>query len=147
MASAQEQLREVAGSQVNDLAAPGDDMPLITPEPQSEDQWVEKALNGNLSLAASRIAMEAASYDLGTLKTHRYPTLSVGASYNNSEAFRDFKTGDAKDRWIGTVLSVGISVPIFSGGMVTSQIHQGEYDLNVARHNVELVTRQTDSSV
>ncbi|MES1196911.1 MAG: TolC family outer membrane protein [Steroidobacter sp.] len=146
LASAQEQLREVAGSLVNDLAAPGDDMPLIMPEPQSEDAWVRKALDGNLNLATSRIAMEAASYDLGTLKTHRYPSLSIGASYNNSEAFRDFKTHDSTDRWIGTVLSVGISVPIYSGGMISSQIHQGEYELSAARQNVALITRQTDSS-
>jgi len=146
LASAQEQLREISGALNDELSAPGEDMPLVSPEPQNADAWVDMALNSNLTLAASRLAMEAASYDLGTLKTHRYPALSVGASYNNSAAFRDFKSGEANHRWTGTVISVGISVPIFSGGMITSQIHQGAYQLDAARHNVELVTRQTDSS-
>jgi outer membrane protein len=90
--------------------------------------------------------MEAASYDLGTLKTRRYPSLSLGAAYNNSNAFRDLEVRDATNRWNGTVLSVGISVPIFTGGMLTSQVHQGQYQLDAARHTVELITRQTDSS-
>ena len=146
LASAQEQLREIAGTLSEDLAAPGEDMPLVSPDPLNADAWVDMARNGNLNLATSRLAMEAASYDLGTLKTHRYPSLAVGASYNNTSAFRDFKTGDAIHRWNGTVVSVGISVPLFSGGMITSQIRQGAYQLDAARHNVELVTRQTDSS-
>jgi len=146
LASAQEQLREIAGAEIEDLAAPGDDMPLITLEPQNIEAWVEKSLEGNLTLASSRISMEAASYDLGTLKTRRYPSLSLGASYNNSSAFRDLEVHDSTKRWTGTILSVGISVPIFTGGMLASQVSQGQYQLDAARHTVELVTRQTDSS-
>lgn len=146
LSSAQEQLREIAGEQTDDLAVLGDDMPLVTPEPQNEEAWVQSALDGNLNLASSRVAMEAASYDLGTLKTRRYPSLTLGASYNNSTGFRDFKTDPATHRWAGTIISVGISVPLFTGGMITSQIHQGQYQLDAARHTVELLTRQTTSS-
>jgi outer membrane protein len=146
LASTLEQLREIAGTLVDDLAAPSEDMPLVTPQPQDAEAWVEKALNGNLTLASSRISMDAAAYDLGTLKTRRYPSLSLGASYNNSNAFHDLEVRDATNRWTGTVLSVGISVPIFTGGMLTSQVHQGQYQLDAARHTVELITRQTDSS-
>ena len=146
LASAQEQLREIAGTLVDTLAAPGDDMPLIMPDPDSEDAWVQKAMDGNLTLANSRIIMDIASYDVGTLRTRRYPTLAIGAAYNNIDAFRDLNIHDTTKRWSGTVLSVGVSVPIFSGGMITSQIRQGEYELVAARQLVELATRQTDSS-
>ncbi len=145
LASAQEQLRIIAGSIVDNLAAPIDDMPLIVPDPQSEEEWVKQSLDGNLNLAAARVALDAATYDLGTVKTYRYPSLTLGANYDNRKIFSDFDTQKGLNSWAGTIISVGISVPIFSGGMVSSQIRQDVYLQRAARENVELVTRQTDS--
>jgi len=145
LASAQEQLRVIAGTFVDNLAAPIDDVPLIVPDPQNEDEWVRKSLESNLNLAAARIALETASYDLGTVKTYRYPSLTLGASYNNSKTFNNFDTSKGVNSWDGTIISVGISVPIFSGGLVSSQIRENTYLQRAARENVELATRQTDS--
>lgn len=145
LASAQEQLRVIAGTLVDSLAAPIDNMPLIVPDPQSEDEWVTRSLEGNLNLAAARIALDTATYDLGTAKTYRYPSLTLGASYNNGNTFNNFDTSKSVNSWNGTVLSVGIRVPIFSGGMISSQIRQEAYLQRAARENVELATRQTDS--
>jgi outer membrane protein len=145
LASAQEQLRIIAGGFVDNLAAPIDNMPLIVPDPQSEDEWVKRSLDGNLSLAAARIGLDTATYDLGTAKTNRYPSLTLGASYNNSKTFNNFDTSQGINSWNGTIVSVGVSVPIFSGGMISSQIRQDAYLQRAARENVELVTRQTDS--
>lgn len=145
LASAQEQLRIIAGGLVDNLAAPIEEMPLIVPDPQSEEEWVKRSLDGNLSLASSRMGLEMATYDLGTAKTNRYPSLTLGASYNNSKTFNNFDTSQGINSWNGTIVSVGISVPIFSGGMISSQIRQDAYLQRAARENVELVTRQTDS--
>ncbi|HVY21905.1 MAG TPA: TolC family outer membrane protein [Steroidobacteraceae bacterium] len=145
LASAQEQLRVIAGTFVDKLAAPVDDMPLIMPEPQNEEDWVKKALDGNLNLAAARVSLDMATYDLGTTKTYRYPSLTLGASYNNNKTFNDFDTSNGIHSWNGTIVSVGISVPLFSGGMISSQIRQSTYLQRAARENVELATRQTDS--
>ena len=145
VASALEQLRVIAGAIVDDLAVPADDIPLIVPEPQNEEGWVKKALDGNINLAAARVAMDMATYDLGTTKTYRYPSLTLGASYNNSKFFNNFDTQQGINVWNGTIISVGISVPIFSGGMISSQIRQSTYLQRAARENVELATRQTDS--
>jgi len=145
LASAQEQLRVIAGSFVDTLAAPTDDMPLIVPDPQSEEEWVRKSLESNLDLAAARIALDVATYDLGTTRTYRYPSLTLGASYNNGKTFNNFDTSKGINSWNGTIVSVGISVPIFSGGLISSQIRETTYLQRAARENVELATRQTDS--
>ena len=146
LASAQEQLRVIAGTLEDKLAAPIDDVPLIVPDPQSEEEWVRKSLEGNLSLAAARVSLDTATFDLGTAKTKRYPSLTLGASYNNSKVFNDFDTSKGKNAWNSTIVSVGVSVPLFSGGMISSQIRQDVYLQRAARENVELATRQTDSS-
>lgn len=145
VASALEQMRIIAGSIVDDLAAPRDDMPLIVPAPQNEEGWVKKSLDGNINLAAARVAQDMATYDLGTVKTTRYPSLTLGASYNNNKFFNNFNTQQGVNLWNGTIVSVGISVPLFSGGMISSQIRQDVYLQRAARENVELATRQADS--
>ncbi len=43
VSSALEQLRVIAGTILDDLAVPGDDMPLIVPDPQNEDEWAKKS--------------------------------------------------------------------------------------------------------
>jgi outer membrane protein len=150
LATAQEQLRAIAGSQVDNLAAPGDDMPLITPDPQSAEDWVNKGLAGNLDLASARISAEMASYDVGTQKLNRWPTVTLGANYRNSNAYNDFKMlGDdnTTNTWSGTWFSAGVTVPIFSGGLVSSQIRQAVYQQRAARDRVEQVNLDTASSV
>jgi outer membrane protein len=141
-------LRETTGESYDaaELAAPGDDMPLLVPEPQDGEKWVQSALAGNLDLAYSRISLDLATHDLGTYKTERWPSLTVGASYSNQNQYENFNaTGAPRNSWDKNV-SVGITVPIFSGGKVSSDIRTGVYNQRAARENVELNTRQTESS-
>jgi outer membrane protein len=149
LATNQELLREVTGVATDTLAAPGDDMPLLGPDPQSEDEWVQKALDGNLNLANNRIALEAASYDVGTQKLTRFPTLTLGANYNNANEYDNFKalgSNNTTNSWTGTWLSVGISVPIFTGGYNSSVIRERVYQQRAARERVEQATRETERS-
>ncbi len=60
LATQQDLLRSITGESFSNLAAPGDDMPLLSPEPASEDAWVTTAMDQNASLIASRMAAEIA---------------------------------------------------------------------------------------
>lgn len=147
LATNQELLREVTGAMVDTLAAPNDDMPLITPDPQSEDQWVQKALDGNIDLANSRLSLDLATHDVGTQKLNRWPTLTLGANYRNSNAYEDFDmvgSDNTTNSWSGTWLSAGVSVPLFTGGANTSKIRQSVYQQRAARERVEQSARETE---
>lgn len=142
-----ELLREVTGTAIDTLASPGDDMPLLGPDPQSEDEWVQKALDGNLDLANNRIALDAASYDVGTQKLTRFPTITLGANYQNTNEYSDFKalgSNNTTNSWSGTYLSLGVTVPIFTGGLNSSLIRQAVYQQRAARERVEQSTRETE---
>lgn len=143
LATAQQLLRELTGEGFETLAAPGDDMPLKVPEPQSEEQWVNTSLERNLALQNSRLNLELATHDVGTARTGRWPTLSLSAGYTNSNRYVDTDFGDASNGW-EKYASVGITVPIFSGGSVSSQIRQAVYLERAAREQVEQTTRETD---
>lgn len=147
LATNQELLREVTGAMVDDLAAPGDDMPLITPDPQSADQWVQKAMDGNIDLASIRLSLETATHDLGTQKLTRLPTITLGANYRNSNAYDDLKpfgSDNTTNSWSGTWLSASVNVPLFTGGATTSKIRQSVYQQRAARERVEQSTRETE---
>lgn len=147
LATNQELLREITGSMLDKLAAPGDDMPLISPDPQNEDQWVQRALDGNLDLAASRISLDIASHDVGSQKLTRFPTVTLGANYRNSNAYDDFKplgSDNTTNSWTGTWFSLGITVPLFTGGQTSSLIRQAVYTQRAARERLEQSTRETE---
>src|ERR1700723_3791479 len=55
LASNQELLREITGDGFDFLARPIEPFELATPDPASEDRWVEIALQQNLSLVSSRL--------------------------------------------------------------------------------------------
>ena len=146
LATNQELLREITGVAAESLAAPSDDMPLITPEPQNEDEWVQKAFSGNIDLASSRLSLETATFDVGTQKLTRFPTLTLGANYSNKDTYSNFDifSNTTTHNWSSTWLSAGISVPLFSGGSITSKIRQSVYQQRAARENLEQVTRATE---
>ncbi len=146
LATNQQLLREVTGTPIDALAAPGDDMPLFIPEPQSEDAWVQAAMNGNLELAASRIRAEQASYAVGTQKLTRWPTLTLGANYTNTNTYPDQEFRNTTNAWNGTWFSAGVSVPLFTGGAISSNIRQAVYQQRAARELQEQASRVTDRS-
>ncbi|NJO12806.1 MAG: TolC family protein, partial [Gammaproteobacteria bacterium] len=60
LASTQELLRELTGDAIDALASPTDNMPLKTPDPSSEQQWIDTAMEQNLALISSRLSAEIA---------------------------------------------------------------------------------------
>jgi len=149
LASAQEQLRAITGEKYTALAAPREDMPLLTPEPASEDAWVAAAMNQNASLNASRMAAEIARDNYLAAWGGHLPTINVSAS-------RSWDIGNQKDTStvpgiIGTTTNtddilwqVGVSVPIFSAGATQSRVRQARYTATAAKSALDVVSRLTE---
>ena len=53
LATAKESLRSITDSYPGKLKKPGNDLPLIMPNPQSENDWVDTSLEQNLSLMSA----------------------------------------------------------------------------------------------
>jgi outer membrane protein len=150
LASAQELLREITGDAFDSLARPIEPFELVPPDPVSEDRWVEMALRQNLSLVSSRLAADIARENVSTARGGHYPSLDlVGSRYKvNSNGVDTFTDGapaggtsvDQTQRTIGLQLSF----PIYSGGMVSSQVRQAVYQHRAAKERVERVARQTE---
>jgi outer membrane protein len=150
LASTQELLREITGEAFDWLARPIEPFELANPDPISEDRWVEMSLQQNLALVSSRLAADIARDSVSAARGGHFPSLDlVGSRYklttNGVNTFTDGTpaggtTRDQSQRSIGLQLTF----PIYSGGMVSSQVRQAVYLHRAAKERVERVARQTE---
>jgi outer membrane protein len=148
-----ELLRELTGEAVDNLAAPGDDMPLKTPDPASEDRWVASALEQNLTLTSARLSAEIADANVSIARAGHLPTLDLTASrsYGDSESARRSELTNGVNR-IGSGsledpgYSVGLqlTVPLFSSGATQSGVRQSIYQRRAAQERAERSARETE---
>jgi outer membrane protein len=153
VATAYEFLREIIDEAVSDLASPIDDLPLLSPEPADAEQWVQTALQQNLTLVTSRIGTEIALDDVAIQRSNRLPTLSLSAGYSESTSVRAstiFDNDIAVPRPLSTTSpdgrtwSIDLSFPIFTGGLNRSRIQQSVYTHRASQEALERVARQTE---
>jgi outer membrane protein len=150
VASARELLREITGDLFETLARPIEPFELTNPDPISEDRWVEMALQQNLSLVSSRLAADIARENVSSARGGHFPSLDLvasgykvdnnGNSINTDGTPYGSSTLDQRQRSIG----IQLTFPLYSGGMVSSQVRQAVYQHRAAKERVERVARQTE---
>ncbi len=95
LATQQDLLRAITNETYASLAGPRDDMPLLNPDPASEDTWVTTAMAQNASLIASRMASDIAHDNLLTAYGGHLPTINVNVSRNWALEHGNFNNGSA----------------------------------------------------
>lgn len=149
LASTEELLREITAEKYGTLARPGEDMPLKSPDPADEEQWVSRAMDQNLSLVSSRLAAEIARDNVRAAFGGHLPELDLVASRSNSDQTSpiDFASGNKGLRTNNTddtTYSLQLSVPIFAGGGTQSRVRQSEFQWQAARERLNRTSRQTE---
>ena len=106
-------------------------MPLIGPDPEDEQQWVDTALQQNLSVMSSQLGAEIARDEVRIARGGHYPTLNFFASYGNSTQDGDALTTPPLRETVvdtdrdTTQFGVNFSLPIYAGGGVSSAVEHG----------------------
>lgn len=144
-----EELRVITNQDAETLKKLNENMLLTPPDPVGIEQWVNTALQQNLSLIASRFSLEAAHKEVSRLHAGHYPSLDlVARKNNNDEAGSTFSNGGSESET--TNVSLQLSIPIFSGFGISSRVKQAVFREEAARENLESVernvTRQTRNS-
>src|SRR5712664_4740254 len=150
LASSQELLREITGDAFDWLARPIEPFELATPDPVSEDRWVDMALQQNLALVSSRLAADIARENVSAARGGHFPSLDlVGSRYklktDGVDTFTDGQAagGTTLDQYQRTI-GLQLTFPIYAGGMVSSQVRQAVYQHRAAKERLERVARQTE---
>jgi outer membrane protein len=157
LATQEDLLRAISAERYSSLAGPRDDMPLLTPEPASEDHWVTTAMGQNASLIASRMAAEIARDSLLTAYGGHLPSVNITASRNwalqhgnfgvQNPVLADAAAEAGLTAGIDTsdiIWGIGISVPLFTAGATQSKVRQARYLWDAAKSGLDYTSRQTE---
>jgi len=149
LATAREFLREITGEYVTTLSAPGEDFPLITPDPSDEASWVNLSMSQNLNLVASRIDEQLARDEISFRRTGHYPSIELVANTGESDtdADRSFNNSPfvpADSDGSSDSISIQFNLPIFAGGGTSSRVREAVYLHRAAREQLQRVTRETE---
>ena len=99
------------------------------------------ALEQNPLVLAARAATEVAKQEIQVQNSGHYPSLDVVADYSYRDTqFGGFTPLERNDSAIGLQLSV----PLYEGGLVSSQTRQSRYQYNQAREEQEQQRRATE---
>jgi len=154
LATTIELLRELTGDDVSELQAPGDDLPLKTPDPASEDSWVKGSLERNLTLISTRLSADIADANVSVARAGHAPTLDLSATHsdNDTDSYSRVTTdnpdvflrGNSNSLAVQDSVSLTLNVPIFSSGATQSLVRQSVYQRRAAVERVERSTRETE---
>jgi outer membrane protein len=153
-------LRAITGEKYKTLAAPQDTMPLLTPDPASEESWVTTALSQNAALVASRMNSEITHDQYLTAIGGHLPQINASAtrSWNLEDPnspytiVREPGGGNSTANTLNVintrdiVWSVGITVPIFSAGATQSVVRQARYLWDAGKAGYDFSLRQTEQN-
>ncbi|HEY5666808.1 MAG TPA: TolC family outer membrane protein, partial [Gammaproteobacteria bacterium] len=140
LATSHEFLREIIGDEVTDLRSPGENLPLVNPEPFNVDEWVAAAEEQNLALISSRIGADIAQDEIDKQRAARLPTVSLSGNLGTTSSDNFGRVQDADSlRW-----ALSFQMPVFTGGINRSRIQQSVYRHRAAIETLERVARQTE---
>lgn len=154
LATRRESLREIIGTYPAALAGPKQEIPLVSPDPEDENAWVETALNQNFLVLSSELGAEIAKDDYRVAKTGHYPTVDLVASHTETNitgtgTATNPSTGNETTSPIGTdsnqdSIQIQFQLPIFSGGTVSAKRREAMYRHRAAQEAFEKTARQTE---
>lgn len=106
------------------------------PMPDSATQWLKQAEDSSIELLVQRIAKDIAGEQITLAKAGHMPSVNLTAGYNGTFE----QNTPAADRGNASI-GVNVSVPIFEGFKVSSQVNQAQYSFVAASEKLEQVHR------
>lgn len=140
LANSYEALREITGidhKTINVLDT--NRFSAVTPAPASSSEWLKIAETNSIDLMTQRIGKDIAQETIKLYQAGHMPSLSLNAGYNKG---LEQKTGNINDPDFDNVnVGVNLSIPIFEGFKVSSQVKQAQFQYVEASEKLEQVYR------
>ena len=124
--NAREALREVTGEYILMLSPLGEDMPLVRPQPEIIEEWTKTSQEQNLNVVAAKHRLEVARQETKIQQSGHLPTLDLFARQGFDSGGGRFGGTDIHS----TAIGLELSVPLFQGGLVSSQTREAHQLFN-----------------
>ncbi|TPW13804.1 MAG: outer membrane channel protein [Halothiobacillaceae bacterium] len=151
LTNAQEALRELTGEFHKDLKRLTKEIPLLYPEPQNSQQWVDSALNANLTILSAVRAEQAARERIKVNQAESQPSVDLVGQHNYTD---NATTATGGFDITNSSIMVQLTLPLYRGGGTTARIRESERlynqqraELEKVRRNIQRQTREAYASV
>jgi len=144
LANTKENLREVTGRYYEYLAILSEKSPLVAPNPENVDAWLDVAKERSLALIAAEKAMQFAQEEISRNRAGHYPTLDLVASYSYRETDGGNLLAPLGRDIDDTRVGVQLNLPIYEGGRVTSTTREAAHRYQQAKDLYEQQRRATE---
>ncbi|WP_038174169.1 MULTISPECIES: outer membrane channel protein TolC [Vibrio] len=145
-----EGLREITGQQHDDLDVLDTQRFSATKTQAAIDALLEEAQQKNLSLLSARIAQDVAKDNISLASSGHLPSLTLdgGYSYGDLSNTGIGSTGFNSDSTTNNFnIGVNLSVPLYTGGNISSQTKQAEFNYVAASQDLEASYRNVVKDV
>lgn len=112
-----ESLRTVTGVDYSELGKLTDELPIESPQPIDEEEWVRAAMAGSPQIQSAKAQWDAAKKSRRASLSYLLPTVRL----SGSQSYREDPLSVFTDQSTTTSVSISASVPLFSGGRNISQ--------------------------
>ena len=124
-------------------------LPVLPPSPNDATAWVNTATEQNLKLQAINYAVQAAQDSVKQRKSGHAPTVDAIAQYQkgDNDGLGFVNSGQGMPRFNGKAeqssIGLQLNIPLYTGGMTSSQVREGVYRLDQAEQMRERLRSST----
>ena len=138
-----EALAAITGQPHPSIEVLREDFPILEVDGSLND-WENEAERSSLTIAAAEYNLEASRKNLKARKSDHLPTIDFSGGWNHNVTAPIVSQGiqiggGAFDR---TSLALSLSIPIYSGGAISSRKRAAEYNVISAQESLNLTERQ-----
>jgi len=137
-----EGLEALTGQPHTEVEILREDFPIVDADGSLQD-WEQQAESNSLAIAAAEYNLEASEKTLKARKSDHLPTIALQGGYRHDVTAPIVNQGiqvggGAFDR---TILALNLSIPLYSGGAISSRRRQAEYGVIAAEESLEQTRR------
>ncbi|WP_047248899.1 TolC family outer membrane protein [Chromobacterium subtsugae] len=140
---AQHNLQRLTGLEPGAIQTVRDQLPLDPPKPAGLDAWQDLALRNSLRIRSAEQNLQLAEQTVTEKRGNHLPTVTLNAGYadNVSNQYGNYP------HTRGSNVGVTVSVPLFAGGGINSQVREAVAQREAARDQLESTRRQVREDV
>lgn len=150
LANDREALRAITGKIYPKLSKLSEKFPLISPQPNDREAWVNTAVKQNWTVRAAQFAADVARSNIKQQFGGHLPTLSVQGNYQinytDTIGTTTIFTLPGSANIHTSSVQLNLNVPLVQGGLVVAQTHQAQYQYRAAIQKLEETLRATANS-
>ena len=136
-----EALSEITGQPLDGLMGLAPDYKPENTDTRTAEEWVSIAAESNPSLKAAELGLAAAERDIGTARSAHLPSLAATASVGDSAGWQSEFPGGPNSSGGSSSVGISLSVPLYAGGAVQSQVRQAVHGRDIAADQLEQARR------